>query len=97
MCPATNIPIIDAYQPLQLIGLLKRDRYNRLISSTLLSDVVIIACVIVMRSMLKRHGLWKQTIAHSVISKVFILILFILIDRLKKRSLKRTSRMISRY
>lgn len=72
MCSATTTPLIDAYQPLHIIGLLRRDDYNRKIASSILSDIMIVLCVVVMRSILKRSGLWKKSLGYYVLSEVLL-------------------------
>lgn len=69
-CTSTTAPLLNAYQPLQLLGLLRRDDVNRSIASTMISDILIVLCVIVMRSLLKRSGLWKFSLGYHVFTEM---------------------------
>ena len=69
-CSATNIPLVDAYQPLHLFGLLQHDSYNQRIITGMDSDLFILVAVIIMRSLLKRNGIWNYSLNYYILQAV---------------------------
>lgn len=96
MCSADNVPNLDAFQILQLLGLLKRDDYNFSIVSSIASDIVIVIMVIIMRSMLKKSGLWKSSLNYSVLLRVHVIWIIEFRFNIPKRQIQRMSLLLKR-
>ena len=58
------------FQPLSLLGLVKHLNKRGVKIINMATNVIIIACVMVMRSLLKKNGLWKRSIEHHIVYNV---------------------------
>ena len=68
MCTAESAEIESTlFQPLSLLGIVKRSNNHGIGIISMKSNVVVIACVMVMRSLLKKAGLWKRSIEYHVL------------------------------
>ena len=72
MCTAESAEIESSlFQPLSLLGIVKRSNKRGLGIISMKSNVIVIACVMVMRSLLKKAGLWKRSIEYHVLRNVW--------------------------
>ena len=72
MCTAESAEIESSlFQPLSLLGIVKRSNKRGIGIISMKSNVVVIACVMVMRSLLKKAGLWKRSIEYHVLRNVW--------------------------
>ena len=71
MCTAESAEIESSlFQPLSLLGIVKRSNKRGIGIISMKSNVIVIACVMVMRSLLKKAGLWKRSIEYHVLRNV---------------------------
>lgn len=71
MCTAESAEIESSlFQPLSLLGIVKRSNKRGIGIISMKSNVIVIACVMVMRSLLKKAGLWKRSIEYHVLCNV---------------------------
>lgn len=72
MCTAESAEIESSlFQPLSLLGIVKRSNKRGIGIISMKSNVIVIACVMVMRSLLKKAGLWKRSIEYHVLRNVW--------------------------
>ena len=72
MCTAESAEIESSlFQPLSLLGIVKRSNKRGIGIISMKSTVIVIACVMVMRSLLKKAGLWKRSIEYHVLRNVW--------------------------
>lgn len=72
-CARRNPAEIESslFQPLSLLGIVKRSNKRGIGIISMKSNVIVIACVMVMRSLLKKAGLWKRSIEYHVLRNVW--------------------------
>lgn len=72
MCTAESAEIESSlFQPLSLLGIVKRSNKRGIGIISMKSNVIVIACVMVMRSLLKKAGLWKRSIEYHVLRNLW--------------------------